>query len=135
MSMPAVLWIRLFRKWIRGRIPRYAAVVTTSTFYRDEVFRAAFRSRHVLTTGYPRNGFDQFKNRYADLVHRNVDAKVWAEIEKWKSIGRKIVLIAPTFRDTRASPLGLDQQRQLQHDARSETDSAGKKGGCTCKSR
>lgn len=100
--------VRLLRKLLRGRLRRYAAVVTTSAFYRDRVFAPAFRCRHVLTTGYPRNSFGRLPGRAGDLAWGNVDPEVAAAMPRWIAAGRRVVLVAPTFRDTRATPLGLD---------------------------
>ena len=117
VSAPWLLWARMLRKRLRGRIPRYAAVVTTSAFYRDNVFRPAFRSRHVLTTGYPRNCFGQLPGDAGRLARQNVDPATMDRVEAWQARGRKIVLVAPTFRDTRATPLGLDAEEQERLDA------------------
>ncbi len=117
MSSPLVLQARLLRKRLRGRIPRYAAVVTTSAFYRDEVFTSAFRQRYVLTTGYPRNGFGRLPGMARELALRNVDMQVLEQLDTWQTQRRRIVLVAPTFRDTRATPLCLDRERLAQLDA------------------
>jgi hypothetical protein len=105
--------LRMLRKRLRGRLPLYSAVVTTSSFYRDNVFSRAFRSRHVLTTGYPRNCFGQLSAEGSRMAWSNVDSVVSSNLDAWRSQGRKIVLIAPTFRDTRATPLGLDSTQQI----------------------
>jgi CDP-glycerol glycerophosphotransferase (TagB/SpsB family) len=111
-----LLWPRLARRYLRGRVPRYDAVVTTSAFYRDNVFSVAFRHRHVLTTGYPRNAFG--KNQpHNPLTWTNVDPQAVAKLAKWRCDQRKLILVAPTFRDTRATPLGLDDGRLAQLDA------------------
>jgi CDP-glycerol glycerophosphotransferase (TagB/SpsB family) len=112
VASPWLFWLRMLRKRLRGRLPLYDAVVTTSAFYRDNVFRQAFRSRHVLTCGYPRNGFGQSAGKAAELAWLNVDPAAAKNIRPWHAQGRKVVLVAPTFRDTRATPLGLDETRQ-----------------------
>jgi CDP-glycerol glycerophosphotransferase (TagB/SpsB family) len=106
VSSKWLLWPRLFRRYVSGRVPKYDAVVTTSAFYRDNVFSKAFRSRHVLTTGYPRNGL----SRKHPLAWANVDSAAHERLEEWKATKRKLVLVAPTFRDTRVTPLGLDAE-------------------------
>lgn len=110
VASPWLYRVRLLRKWVRGRIPKYDAVVTTSAFYRDHVFVPAFRCRHVVVAGYPRNSFGQLPGRAGELAWLNVDAAVAARLDEWKRTGRRIVLVAPTFRDTRATPIGLDPQ-------------------------
>jgi CDP-glycerol glycerophosphotransferase (TagB/SpsB family) len=108
MSSAWVFWLRMLRKRLRGRFPRYDVVVTTSRFYKEQVFEPAFRHRHVLTLGYPRNDFARFTSPRRGLEWGNVDTTVRDRIAGWKSAGKRLVLIAPTFRDTRATPLGLD---------------------------
>jgi CDP-glycerol glycerophosphotransferase (TagB/SpsB family) len=111
-SSPFLLWARMLRKRLRGRVPLYDVVVTTSTFYRDKVFIPAFRSRHVLTAGYPRNSFGQVGERGSQLAWQNVDPQATSRLHAWKARGRTLVLVAPTFRDTRATPMGLDAATQ-----------------------
>jgi CDP-glycerol glycerophosphotransferase (TagB/SpsB family) len=117
VSSPLLLWARMLRKQLRGRIPRYDAVVTTSNFYRENVFKPAFRSRHVITTGYPRNTFGQFSGAGRELAWKNVDSAIKNNLETWRTQGRRIILIAPTFRDSRATPLGLDVANRERLDA------------------
>jgi len=116
VASPWLFWARMLRKRLRGRLRCYDAVVTTSAFYRDNVFKQAFRSRHVLTCGYPRNGFGQLPGKAAELAWLNVDPTAAAHIRPWHAQGRKVVLVAPTFRDTRATPLGLDEAQQARLD-------------------
>lgn len=115
VSMPWLLYARLLRKRLRGRIPRYAAVVTTSEFYREEVFASAFRHQHLLAIGYPRNSFGQLSGLKGELARKNVDSQALKNLDGWRAQGRRIVLVAPTFRDTRVTSLGLggDQVRRL----------------------
>lgn len=108
LSSKWILWPRMVRRYLYGRAPMYDAVATTSVFYRDNVFFNAFRSRHFPITGYPRNAF---ANEHP-LAWVNVDAGIREKLETWVKFGRKPVFLAPTFRDSRATPLGLDQ-RQL----------------------
>jgi CDP-glycerol glycerophosphotransferase (TagB/SpsB family) len=113
VSSKWLLWLRLLRRYVSGRVPKYDAVVTTSTFYRANVFSLAFHSRHILTTGYPRNGF----SRTHPLAWANVDSNARMHLAKWKIAKRKLVLVVPTFRDTRATPLGLDAEWVVRLDA------------------
>lgn len=108
MSGKWIFRARLARKFFTGRIPRYDAVVTTSSFYRENVFGPAFRARHVITTGYPRNCFGKVAEAGAAAVRLNVDTALVERAHQWRAEGRRIVLVAPTFRDTRATPMGLD---------------------------
>lgn len=113
LSSRWLLLPRMIRRYLYGRAPMYDAVVTTSTFYRDEVFSGAFRSRHFPVAGYPRNGFS---SSHA-LAWINVDPILRRRLEGWVAQGRKPVFIAPTFRDSRATPLGLDSQQMDRIDA------------------
>lgn len=115
MTIPGLRALRWLRKRLNGRIVTYDAVVTTSTFYRDEVFRPALLARSYPVLGYPRNGFGQIDGMQA-LVWSNVDMPI-GQIEAWRAQGRRIVLVAPTFRDTRATPMGLDASTMRQVDA------------------
>lgn len=121
MSSPWLLRARLLRKRLNGRVPRYDVVVTTSGFYRDNVFRKAFRTREVITAGYPRNYFARPAHECHALAWRNVDPVAQKQVRAWRSDGRRVILVAPTFRDTRATPLGLDQTWQQRLDAFCET--------------
>jgi CDP-glycerol glycerophosphotransferase (TagB/SpsB family) len=115
-SSPALLWARLLSKRLRGRTRKYDAVVTTSVFYRDNVFAPALRSRQVITTGYPRNSFGMLSAAANKLISLNTDAGVRDKLHQWHETGRRVVVIAPTYRDTRPTTLGLTDAiwRQLE---------------------
>jgi len=80
------------------RFPKYKAIVSTSGFYTKHVFSKAFNFEEIWEAGYPRNDifFRDLKNY--DLIF--VDDKILNIVEKKKKKGYKIVLYAPTFRDT-----------------------------------
>jgi CDP-glycerol glycerophosphotransferase (TagB/SpsB family) len=108
-SQPLVLQLRLLAYRVTGRRMRYAAIATTSRFYRDEVFAPAFLARHFPVTGYPRNDFGQsLDDINRALAWRNVDSVVADQLEFWKRLGHRLVLIAPTFRQSGAVPMQLD---------------------------
>jgi CDP-glycerol glycerophosphotransferase (TagB/SpsB family) len=113
LSSRWLLWPRMLRRYLYGRAPMYDAVATTSVFYRDNVFSTAFRSRHFPITGYPRNAFS---NKHP-LAWINVDAGIRGKLDAWAAAGRKPVFLAPTFRDSRATPLGLDDGKLAMLDA------------------
>jgi len=108
-----LLWPRLVRWYVSGRITKYDAVVTTSTFYREHVFSIALPSRHLVVAGYPRNAFQTTH----PLAWLNVDPVIQGNLPNWLKRGRKLVLIVPTFRDSRSTSLGLDAARVAQLDA------------------
>ncbi|MEO8746778.1 MAG: CDP-glycerol glycerophosphotransferase family protein [Rhodanobacter sp.] len=107
LSSAAVLTARRLMHGLTGRLVHYDAVNTTSVFYRDRVFAPAFLSNHFLVTGYPRNTFGKLGGNAQVLAWRNVDAHIARQLPEWSSAKRRMVLVAPTFRDTRATPLGL----------------------------
>jgi CDP-glycerol glycerophosphotransferase (TagB/SpsB family) len=107
LSSPCVLAMRKAMHKFTGRLVRYDVVNTTSTFYRDNVFTHAFLSRHFLVAGYPRNTFGKLDDMANMLAWRNVDASIVKLLPQWLEAKRRIVLVAPTFRDSRATPMGL----------------------------
>jgi CDP-glycerol glycerophosphotransferase (TagB/SpsB family) len=109
LSGTAMRRFRLFLYRFSGRVVRYAAVCSTSVFYRDEVFEPAFLSRHFPITGYPRNGFaHKSQGKALDLAWHNVDAQVKSRIMEWSDAGKRLILIVPTMRDSLKSPMQLD---------------------------
>lgn len=58
-SHPWIVALRLTVYRCTGRRMRYAAVVTTSHFYKDQVFAPAFVACEFPIIGYPRNDFGQ----------------------------------------------------------------------------
>lgn len=108
-STPLALKARLFFYKLTGRRMRYAAVVTTSEFYRSHSFMPSFDSCFFPVAGYPRNDFAQsLAGSDLELAWNNVDANIKHRLGGWKELGKKIVLVAPTFRDSGAVPMRLD---------------------------
>jgi CDP-glycerol glycerophosphotransferase (TagB/SpsB family) len=90
---------------------RYSAVTSTSAFYEREVFRNAIPGRHQLVTGYPRNTFGLFDDAtLREAAWLNVDDAIREALPAWTERGRRIVLVAPTFRDSRSTALGIDRE-------------------------
>jgi CDP-glycerol glycerophosphotransferase (TagB/SpsB family) len=104
LSSRPSLWLRTISHAVTGRRVRYDALNTTSGFYRDRVFAPAFRARQFLVTGYPRNTFGEGSLTIKDVAWRNVDRNVAARLPGWQRDGRRIVLVAPTFRENAALP-------------------------------
>lgn len=105
----SVIRARLFIYRVTGRLTRYAAVAATSRFTRDHVYAGMFLTSHRPVTGYPRNDFARSLDGAAcELAWANVDPVVRAALAGWQRDGRKLVLIAPTFRDSGAAPMQLD---------------------------
>lgn len=106
-SWPVLRAARSAKRVFVGRVVRYDLINTTSRFYRDEVFKFAFRSKHFTALGYPRNTFGDLDEATKAMAWRNVDSSISLHLPAWLANGRRVVLVAPTFRDTRASPMGL----------------------------
>lgn len=108
-SRPLVLRLRLLGYRVTGRWTRYAAVSCPSHFYRDEVFRRALRARHFPVIGYPRNDFAlSLRDENRKLAWSNVDETIQTRLPDWRQRDRRIVLVAPTFRDSGTAPMRLD---------------------------
>lgn len=104
-------WMFLFRKamkFVNGRLVRYDAVNTTSHFYLEKVFKPAMLGRKFIITGYPRNTFGELKCVSRELVWKNVDKFIASHILQWQKRIRRVVLVAPTYKDSRGSDLLLD---------------------------
>jgi CDP-glycerol glycerophosphotransferase (TagB/SpsB family) len=122
-ARPSLLWLRLIIYRITGRWIRYAAVVATSSYYRDNVFARAFLAHHFPVAGYPRNEFAQsLQGKNRDLAWSNVDPIVKSNLPHWKSLGRKLILVAPTFRDSGSAPMQLDAATLLAIDTFAEAN-------------
>lgn len=98
---------------IRGRFPIYDLVVSTSEYCTKNIFSKEFRARAFLESGYPRNDIF-FNDRDDEYALLGSDRKIISRINRLKADGYKIILYAPTFRDTggdaiRDGALDLDQ--------------------------
>lgn len=90
-----------------GGFIQYDAINSTSAFYRDQVFRKAFRSRDYPILGYPRHTFGQLPGPAGRHALLNTDRPLLQRVRQWQAQSRRIVVVAPTFRETRSTPLGL----------------------------
>jgi CDP-glycerol glycerophosphotransferase (TagB/SpsB family) len=99
--------LRRLMKTVNGRIVRFDVVNTTSAFYRDKVFKPAMLGRDFLVSGYPRNTFGQVGGEAERWAWSNVDPLIKSRLKLWTEVRRRIVLVAPTFRDSRGSQIGL----------------------------
>jgi CDP-glycerol glycerophosphotransferase (TagB/SpsB family) len=109
LSSRPVMALRLLNGAINGKLVRYAAFVSPSRFYEQQVFRRAFLARHFLIAGYPRNTFGRFDStQLRETAWLNVDESIRDKLPLWQSRGRRMVLVVPTFRETRATSLGID---------------------------
>lgn len=92
---------------LAGGFMRYGAVNATSRFYRDQVFRQAFRSHDFPVLGYPRHSFGSLPGAAGELALCNTDRMLLDRAREWYAEGRRIVLVAPTYREGGTVSTGL----------------------------
>ncbi len=116
---PGNLWEKwkFFPRRLSDEKPNHF-VLTTSEFLRP-IFQSAFRTKHVFTSGYPRNDrlvSKKVKNlltgteracikQIQQFLGRNVDkgntvGRTWDEAPSKKAICKKMVYYMPTFRES-----------------------------------
>ena len=81
-----------------GRFPTYDLLLSTSRANTQNVFRHSFRYRRIIESGYPRNDVFFRKPDSSDML--GADSKIFPQVAVFKSRGYKVVLYAPTYRDT-----------------------------------
>ncbi|MGE4554337.1 MAG: CDP-glycerol glycerophosphotransferase family protein [Desulfovibrionaceae bacterium] len=84
----------------------YDIIVTTSPFYTEEVFKKSMDAKEFLDYGYPRT--DIFRSRVNADALLGCDTAAYAAVRAARKKGWKVLLYAPTFRDTEITPLTLD---------------------------
>lgn len=110
-TQAAVVQLRKLYYFFVGRWVKYSAVVTTSHFYRDNVFSNAFLADRFPVTGYPRNDFAQsLTGKHLELAWSNIDNNIKKSLPDWIKQGKRLILIAPTFRDSGSVPMQLDRE-------------------------
>jgi len=84
------------RAYLREMYSGYDAVVSTSPFYTEHLFKTSFGAREIWETGYPRNDALVRPGTKDDLV--GCDLEGYARV---RALGRRfrLCLYAPTFRD------------------------------------
>lgn len=80
----------------------YKAVPATSKFVSQQVFPLVFSDAEFPVLGFPRNDILLRTPQKADLL--NVDTGIYEQVRAAKRTGKKIVLYAPTYRDTGGDP-------------------------------
>lgn len=96
--------IEFFGLYLEQLLPNYNLFISTSEFYTNKVFRPAFRMKNIKEYGYPRNDIlkRDFKNNNVNIFI-NTDNKSLESCKQFKESGYKLVLYAPTFRDSKSS--------------------------------
>jgi CDP-glycerol glycerophosphotransferase (TagB/SpsB family) len=98
-------------KIVTGRHAAYELVVSTSDFFTEKAFKPAFRARHFIDTGYPRNDAlfaDVPDGEFHSPLWINTDLSAIIKIIARKKAGAKTILYAPTFRKTLADPFSSE---------------------------
>jgi CDP-glycerol glycerophosphotransferase (TagB/SpsB family) len=98
--------IGLYR--IIGLIPTYDIFVSTSEFYTIEVFKKSYKVKEVIETGYPRNDIifcDIEEILKEQLYLLNTDSEIIQRSLEYKKKGFRLILYAPTFRDSGGDPI------------------------------
>jgi len=83
---------RLFR-----RLVHYDAMISTSPFWTENLYKKYFLTKSIHDLGYPRNDVLFRKPDKLDLI--GVNGPKFERLKKAKNDGFKIVIYAPTFRD------------------------------------
>jgi CDP-glycerol glycerophosphotransferase len=84
---------------IKGKFPLYDLFVSSSEFFTQNAFVKSFRAKRFLESGIPRNDLF-FTNQYDEYLFLSSDQEALAKIKASQADGRKIILYAPTFRDS-----------------------------------
>lgn len=109
LSSPLMMQLRILNGALNGKHVRYSLVVSPSGFYEREVFNKAIPATHYRVTGYPRNTFGRTaESEPPHSIWLNVDEGIQAALPIWAREDRRIVLVTPTFRDSRPTTLGID---------------------------
>ena len=108
-SSKLALKMRLFFYKLTGRLTKYSLVISPSLFYKENSFTSAFLANNFPIIGYPRNDFAQsLTGDNLKLAWRNVDSKITGQLAEWVKLNKKLVVVAPTFRDSGAMPMQLE---------------------------
>lgn len=83
--------------------PKYDVLISTSKFYTEQLFSRAFKSDKIVETGYPRN--DVFFRDTTDVDLIRCDLKAYHKICLFKQQNYKLILYAPTYRETGGDPI------------------------------
>ncbi len=89
------------RAYLREMYSGYDAVVSTSPFYTEHLFKTSFGAREIWETGYPRNDALFRKCTKNDLV--GCDVQTYSRLSTLRKKFRTC-LYAPTFRDDGGDP-------------------------------
>ncbi|MGC9330274.1 MAG: CDP-glycerol glycerophosphotransferase family protein [Bacteroidales bacterium] len=92
---------RIIKIWygiLRGQFVKYNLITSTSEYYSKHLYSDAFRYKHILPLGQPRN--DIFFRTPQGLDMINTDKKIYTKLKDLKSrLDAKIILYTPTYRE------------------------------------
>lgn len=103
-DIPLVKRLKSLYYKVAGHFPTYDIVISTSTFFTRHAFQRAFNTKMLVEANYPRN--DILKQHQLDnpdiseLELLWTDTKTIHSVNKLKQSGKRIILYAPTFRET-----------------------------------
>ncbi|WP_432738058.1 CDP-glycerol glycerophosphotransferase family protein [Maridesulfovibrio sp. FT414] len=80
----------------------YDVVLSTSPYFTEHAFGPAFRAKHFVEAGYPRNDVIMRRPTKYDMI--NADRDIFAEMVRFRKMGGKVVFFMPTFRDNGGGP-------------------------------
>lgn len=84
--------------------PKYDLLISTSKYFTKNAFKKAFNFEKIIEAEYPRNDFlinnsvTKDRNNKYQLIW--TDIEIIKKVERYKKEGKKIILYAPTFRET-----------------------------------
>jgi CDP-glycerol glycerophosphotransferase (TagB/SpsB family) len=93
---------------IIGLIPKYDIFISTSEFYTHEVFEKSYRAKEFIEAGYPRNDiifYNMEEIKQEQLYFLNTDTVIAQQCLDYKKKEFRLVLYAPTFRDSGGDPI------------------------------
>ena len=91
------IWWRIWY-YLQGRFPNYDLFLSTSKINSEKIFQPAFNITKIIESGYPRNDIFFSQPDVLDLI--GTDTPVIEQVKKLKQDQYRIILYAPTFRDT-----------------------------------
>ena len=89
--------------YFKGRYPCYDIVISPSEYFTQNRFATAFNAKRIIETGLPRN--DIFFAGNDELTLLGIDERSYQKIKEAKAKKMKIILYAPTFRDTQGDAI------------------------------
>ncbi|MFO7790628.1 MAG: CDP-glycerol glycerophosphotransferase family protein [Bacteroidota bacterium] len=91
---PLKIWYGI----LRGQFVKYELITSTSEYYSKHLYSDAFRYKHILPLGQPRNDIFFRNPQGLDLI--NTDKKIYTQLKDLKSrYEAKIILYTPTYRE------------------------------------